>query len=248
MSLANRTTYSPYGAWELKASYQRNLLMAIAVTVGIVILSTTGLLIVAGGPVARAQVGPSDPVTIIIDQSLVLPPTIIRERPVVTDKNRFREESMTGVTLLPVADELITEEAEPFFEGNDLQIEGQAGPVSEGNGGVLPEDGSLGGVGMNDTDPPPFVSLEKYPEMIHQESPEYPSLARKAGLEGTVWIKALINKHGLVEKAVVMKTSEIASLDESARRAAYRNRFTPGIQNGQAVAVWVAYKVDFVLN
>jgi TonB family protein len=247
MSLANRTTYSPYGAWELKASYQKNLLMAIAVTVGIVVLSTTGLLIVDSGPVAETRLLPRDSVITIIDWPHVLPPTIIKELPSVADGNRAWEEFVKGIPK-PVADDLIIDEVAVIASRDDLQTRGYDGTISEGNGGMLLGNGSLGGVGMIDTDPPPFVPLEKYPEMIHHENPEYPSLARKAGLEGTVWIKALVSKDGLVEKAVVMKTSEIASLDESALRAAYRNRFTPGIQNGQAVAVWVAYKVDFVLK
>ena len=248
MSNVNRATYSPYGAWELKASYQKNLLMAIAVTVGIVVLSTTGVLIVDSGPVAKTTPAPRDSVTTIIDWSHILPPTIIREKPVVTDRNRVREEPKTGVTLLPVADELIIDEDELFVEGDVLPIEGHIGPVSGGEGVGRQEGGSPDGVGMIATDPPPFVSLEKQPEVVYREKPEYPSLARKAGLEGTVWIKALVNRDGLVEKAFVMRTSEIASLDESALRAAYRNRFTPGIQNGRAVSVWVAYQVDFVLN
>jgi TonB family protein len=63
-----------------------------------------------------------------------------------------------------------------------------------------------------------------------------------------VWVKALIDKTGSVRRAMVVKTSGTSSLDDAAVKAAYNNKFKPGIQNGQPVHVWVTYKVEFNID
>jgi protein TonB len=84
--------------------------------------------------------------------------------------------------------------------------------------------------------------------MIHEENPDYPRLAKQAGITGTVWIKALVDEQGDVLKAIVAKSSGTVSLDESAIDAAYKNKFKPGIQNGRPVKVWVTYPVEYTLE
>ena len=43
-------------------------------------------------------------------------------------------------------------------------------------------------------------------------------------------------------------SSGVASLDDAAVKAAFKNRFKPGIQNGRPIACWVSYTVDFDIN
>ena len=103
----------------------------------------------------------------------------------------------------------------------------------------------------NDHYPKPdeFIPVEQMPEMIYEEVPVYPELAKNAGIEGKVWIKSLINKKGEVVKAMIFKSSDSkVGFDESALNAAYKCKFTPAIQNKQPVAVWITYKVSFVLD
>jgi len=87
-----------------------------------------------------------------------------------------------------------------------------------------------------------------YPEMIYQERPEYPRLAKSAGLTGTVWVKVLVDKDGTVRQAMVGKSSGTQALDEAAVAVAPKNKFKPGIQNGRPVACWATYRVDFNLE
>jgi TonB family protein len=97
--------------------------------------------------------------------------------------------------------------------------------------------------------PDEFILVESMPEMVYEEVPEYPRLARYAGMEATVWIKSLINKEGEVEKAVISKPSgSKAGFDKAALEAGYKNKFTPAIKDGKPVAVWITYKVAFVLD
>ena len=96
--------------------------------------------------------------------------------------------------------------------------------------------------------PDEFVPVEIYPEMIFQQAPEYPRLAKQAGITGVVWVRALVDKEGNVRNSMVHKSSGTASLDEAAVAAAYKNKFKPGIQNGRPVNCWVSYKVVFELD
>jgi protein TonB len=93
-----------------------------------------------------------------------------------------------------------------------------------------------------------FVPMEIQPEMIYREIPAYPRLAKQAGIEGDVWVKALVMKDGTVKEAKVGKSSGTDSLDDAAVKAALNNRFKPGIQNGRPINCWVTYKVEFNLN
>ena len=97
--------------------------------------------------------------------------------------------------------------------------------------------------------PDEFIPVDSMPEMIYESVPEYPRLARVAGMEATVWVKSLINKKGEVEKAIIFKSSgSKAGFDEAALDAAYKNKFTPALQDGKPVAVWITYCVSFVLS
>ena len=93
-----------------------------------------------------------------------------------------------------------------------------------------------------------FVPVDIMPEMIHRETPEYPSQAKMRGDDGVVWVKALVDKEGNVRNAKIGKSSGSAYLDDAALRVAYKNKFKPGIQNGKPVNVWLSYKVTFALD
>lgn len=50
-----------------------------------------------------------------------------------------------------------------------------------------------------------FTIYEKAPEIIESVAPVYPELARRSGLEGTVYVRVLIGKNGRPLKAVAVK-------------------------------------------
>jgi protein TonB len=82
---------------------------------------------------------------------------------------------------------------------------------------------------------------------VKQVQPDYPEIARRAGVEGTVWVKILVDKEGKAKKAVVMK-SDAEIFDEPAKAAALQWVFTPAIMNNGPVAVWAAVPFRFKLN
>lgn len=242
MADAKSVLYSPYGGFQLKATYQRNLLLANLVVIAIV----AGLVISAslwGNGFEKPEqvievieirpLNPFEPLVVTRDVPAV---KVVRPKHVVQEGSIWR----------PVADEEFGEES-LVYAGEEIYA--GMGPVDGAGIGDL--QGISGGSGTGEEIAPPrekFIPLEKQPEMVAGATPQYPRMARKAGISGAVWIRALIDKKGKVRLAEVYKSSGSPSLDDAALRAAYRSIFSPGIQNGRAVLVWVTYKVEFKLE
>ena len=81
------------------------------------------------------------------------------------------------------------------------------------------------------------------PELITIIRPKYPKEARKKKIKGSVLVKVLINKKGLVESAEV--TEGIEGLNQSALDAAKKARFKPAKYRGKNVSSWVSLSIDF---
>lgn len=128
------------------------------------------------------------------------------------------------------------------------------GPIGDDTGAIgsyinYPYYGNGGGGGPEYPAPDSFVIYELMPEMIYEHQPDYPRIAQTAGLEGVVWIKALVDIDGSVRDAMIFVSSNAkAGFNEEALKAAYKCKYKPGIQSGRPVPVWVSYKVDFVLE
>ena len=73
--------------------------------------------------------------------------------------------------------------------------------------------------------------------------------AQKQGLEGFVWVGALIDAQGQVAEAVIQQDANPDSgFGKAALAAAKKCRYKPAIDSdGKPVAVWVSYKVVFSL-
>ena len=92
-----------------------------------------------------------------------------------------------------------------------------------------------------------FVPVEKGPQIVKQVVPIYPDMARRAGLEGVVWVKILVGKDGKPVKVAVAKSStEI--FEEPALEAARQFLFTPAVMNNGPVKVWVSVPFRFKLK
>ncbi len=76
----------------------------------------------------------------------------------------------------------------------------------------------------------------------------YPDLAREAGIEGKVYIKAFINKKGLVTSLKILKGIPNTGLDEAAIKAVRKSRWYPARQRDKKVGVWITIPIDFSLT
>ncbi|MFZ4619526.1 MAG: energy transducer TonB, partial [Bacteroidota bacterium] len=110
-----------------------------------------------------------------------------------------------------------------------------------------------GGEGMNtgavveELPPEGFLPVEKYPVAISSPSPAYPDIARRSGIEGTVFVKMWVTKDGSVRTAEVVKSSS-ELFDQAALDAARRWKFTPAIMNNGPVSVFVTVPFKFRLH
>jgi protein TonB len=174
------------------------------------------------------------------------PPTVSKVKPQVQVTSAQKVAPKVGIPK-PVADDEVLEEdiviatrdelAEIIQQTDEILIEDDGGIVVD-----IDEDEFMPA-------PDDFVPVEIHAEMIYEEIPEYPRLARQAGMEAVVWVKALVDKDGDVRQAMVAKSSgSKAGFDEAAVAAAYKCKFKPAIQNGRPVPVWVTYSVEFLLT
>ena len=83
----------------------------------------------------------------------------------------------------------------------------------------------------------PFWKVERKPKLVREARPDYPEMARSAGIEGKVVISMVVDTLGNVASADVYATSGNAMLDRAAVEAAYKCGFAPGYQRDRPVVV-----------
>ena len=84
------------------------------------------------------------------------------------------------------------------------------------------------------------------PEVIYKPEPEFSEDARKAKLQGTVVVEAIIGRDGRVHNAHVRNGLGLG-LDEKALEAVARWRFRPATRAGKAVSVPALIEINFRL-
>lgn len=116
---------------------------------------------------------------------------------------------------------------------------------------------------MIDLPPPPppaeeeeepeiFVIVEQSPELIGglaglQKKIRYPEIAKKAGVEGRVYLQFVVDEQGNVHDPIVTRGIG-AGCDEEAIRAIMEAKFKPGKQRGKAVKVKMSLPITFKLK
>jgi len=91
-----------------------------------------------------------------------------------------------------------------------------------------------------------FVPYDTKPDFIAYVIPDYPEMAIKAGIEGTVTVQLLVGVDGRVVDVRIM--SGPAIFHDSVRAAAMRSLLSPAKQRDKPVAVWIAFPYRFSLN
>ncbi|MCF8241506.1 MAG: energy transducer TonB [Melioribacteraceae bacterium] len=97
-----------------------------------------------------------------------------------------------------------------------------------------------------------FVAVEEQPEPIGgisgiQSRIVYPEIAKRAGVQGRVFVKAFVDENGNVVKVELLKGIG-AGCDEAAMQAVQETKFKPGKQRGKPVKVQVSIPVLFRLQ
>jgi TonB family protein len=236
--------WSLIGAIELKSSYRRNMTKA---TLVVVLLFAASL----GGIALDKLLSPKEEVLIVretrstIDAAdLGLPPAIVEKTIQVT----VSLEKTAPVFAIPepvpdadVVEDYVVMAPEDYalLSPNNNVDPGSLGGftvVSSPDTGILPPQGV-------------FVPYDEHPVIISLPTPKYPEMARKAEIEGKVYVEVLIDIRGKVRDARIIRDSGAnAGFEEAALKAAWKGEWRPAMQNKQPVAVRVSYPVVFKLK
>jgi TonB family protein len=234
-----------YGAFELKQSYRKHMLLGVTLAAALHLMVAAGVLVYR---YAQSRVAAAVPVAVVlIDGDIVLkpPPSLVATKPQITVAEPTAAPTVLGIPA-PVPDAEVSEE--PLFPTrNDLARQ------------TLPDLPSLPGgvdsfvyvIPTEEYFPPPdsFVPVQSFPSPVRCDPPVYPAAARLTGQEGSVVVTALVTRDGKVREAHVARPSgSNVGFDEAALAAAYSCVYRPGIQNGVPIAVWITYRVDFKLE
>lgn len=97
-----------------------------------------------------------------------------------------------------------------------------------------------------------FVVVEQQPKLVGglkslQKKIKYPDMARKAGIEGRVYVQFIVNKKGQVENPHVIRGIG-GGCDKEALRVIKQAKFKPGLQRGRPVKVQMSLPIVFRLQ
>ena len=137
-------------------------------------------------------------------------------------------------------------------------VGGVVGSISGGLVGGVPSGvvgGVLGGIPQGRRPPPP-PRIRKEPirvggrlqasKLLHRVEPEYPELARMAGVSGLVLLRVIVDEEGNVLNIQVLRGHPI--LSEAAIEAVRQWKYSPMLLNGKPTPVVSTVSVDFVLK
>jgi protein TonB len=233
------------GSLGLKQAYQRNMALGFGISAAAHLL-ILGIVLLVMSLAAEKHIEAPE-IVIKSKADLIVPPSLSKQREQVKVATPQREIRPSVGVPEPVPDEEAPEEVQIATQ-DELAEMAPAAPVED-----------LEDIGVDvDVDnildellptPDEFVPFEEAPVQVVTVTPEYPPLAQRAGVEGSVWIKALVDKEGKVRDVIIVKDSGAnAGFEEAAIDAAKQTVWKPAIANGQPIAVWITYKIDFKLR
>jgi TonB family protein len=245
MAQALQHAQMPYGAFELKSTYQRNMIMGTAFSALLTALVVFSVWIY--NVITYQNMEPTNVIRIKTIADLGAPPSLQAKPPQIDIAKPNVAAPKIGIPK-PVAEDEVVDENVVIASREELQ-EINA-PVLSGNEG---ENGSKIVIDIPQDDympsPDEFIPVEEQPVQIYEEIPEYPRLAQDGGFTGSVWVQAFVDKDGNVKKAQAVKCNRPnMGFEDAAVAAAYKCKYRPAIQNGNPIGVWIQYKVEFTLN
>jgi protein TonB len=237
--------FQPYGRAELKNALRKNLTHALVASI-FIHMTIVGSYYLKEQLLTDENEAPMIKVRLMKYSELGPPPSIMNteQLPIVGVKVSGAKPTI-GIPV-PVPDIEVSPEQTIATQSELSQIQSPVAAEAGNNSATVVQQD----IKIEEEDEPAFdafIPVEKPPIPVKQVVPEYPEIARRTGVEGSVWVKVLVTKEGKVKKAVVLK-SDIELLNESAIQAAMQWVFTPAVMNNGPVSVWVAIPFRFRLH
>lgn len=259
----NRT----YGAYVLRALYQRHVARALAIAIAVCALLLAFPLMARmlkdKMPVAVAPKTLPNPIIVNFDeQKIIPPPPVVKSQPAVqppqppTIKDLVpvvvKEKDAPAESEVVDRDELLTKKSGLQTIAGDSGASPDAAPVDLG---PLKGDAPTGTLVKEK----PYVSVEQMPQLpggggtaaivaAIQRSVKYPRQALSNGVEGKVYVSFTVDSKGDVIDVAIVKGLG-AGLDEETMRAIKAlPKFIPGRQNGRDVSVSFTVPVTYKIQ
>ena len=241
-----------YGAYKLRKAYNKYLAIAMWIAILIVFLVTAG-------PTIYKTLNPEK---VSVNRKKIVSITDLAPPPSIGDEQKIEE-----VNAPPPLKSTI-KFTPPVVKPDDQLTEEYVHTVDElkdVDPGARTEEGQEGGVDYSlieveeqvveekkEEAPQYFVAVEEMPEPIGgiaaiQSLIEYPEIAKRAGVEGKVYVLAFVDERGNVTSAKILKGIG-AGCDEAAIDAVRKTKFKPGKQRGTPVKVQVSIPIVFKLQ
>ena len=240
-----------YGSYKLRKSYKKYVTISMWIAIFIVLMVTTG-------PAIYRWINPEEVVEtkrkVVQITQLEQPPSIGEEQEIEEIQAPPLKSTIKFTPPVVKPDEQVQDEYMPTVD-----------ELKEVDPGAETQEGVEGGVDYSlieveekvveeakEEAPTYFVAVEEMPEPIGgiaaiQSKITYPEIAKRAGVEGKVYILAFVNEQGNVTRAEVIKGLG-AGLDEAALSAVKQTKFKPGRQRGVPVKVQVSIPIVFKLQ
>lgn len=235
-----------YGSLELSRQVGPNLLRGLAGSVFLHAFAVTALFVLAmvnAGDHSKVGKLPEGPIIILPKFApMQLPPI----RPELT------KPTPPDVVTNPVP--VNFDPAEPQTPDLPKGEFGVPGPVElpgTGTGPINIPPGEVGGI-PDDVIPPQevFIPFEVPPAALDiNPQPAYPELARVSGLSGKVILNVYVNKQGDVRKwEIISADPKGLGFEDEVLKVIPKWKFTPAIQQGKPVGVWVGIPFKFKIE
>lgn len=173
---------------------------------------------------------------------------VIKQKPVEKPVIKPKETPVQKVIERPVP--VVERIVEPAADTPRFEASTQAAPPPL----AAPEAAAPAKVAATPVAPPRHEVEEKEepPKFgvayLNNPAPEYPRLAKRAGEQGRVLLKVLVNTDGLPATVDVSKGSGFERLDNAALDAVKQWRFEPARKGGKAISAYVIVPLSFTLN
>lgn len=260
-----RSRNKAYGAYPLRKQQQRNTTLAFGWGVGFLILMFFLPSIVQ---YVRMQTASDEPTDWGTEAILDAPPPIEEKKlpeelkitppdppkpeevkfaapEIVEHENARPDESIANLDTLKPDAAIGNENV-----AGDPDAPPPIGDVDKGGTGKQPAE-IAPPAPETDPDPEGYIPVEKFPEPVNMDAVrskiEYPHICKEANIQGKVFVKILVDKEGKPIKHKVLRSPHDL-LTQACVKEIYGLKFTPGVQSGKPIKVWVSVPFDFKLR